>query len=1322
MSFGSLGRLGVEIYADTATFTSDLGKAERSAKAFSQNIEASFGKIAGIFTGLAASIGAISFANTINDVAKMRAGLDDLADAGLGTVESLSRIKNSAKAFGADFDGLTGSFSKMINGLAGSEKETSKAGEALRRLGINARDSAGNLRAPAEVFEQLAVELAKYKDGADKAAYVQAILGKGAERYLPLLKDMAEEGAKNATVTAEQAAEADKYEKSMRALGKAMEGSKNKIAGEFIPAVTALAQVFTDLLTANDNLKKGVSSLAADGTIKDWGYKAGLALAYVVDAGDGVVRVFELIGKKIGHLAFETANSAKVFMGAAQMANPATMVQGFNLMQEGMNALRSGANLFAEDFEKTMARAQFSDAYIAKFNENAKKLRAAVWDPNEGGAFNFGDGKKSLDSTGFGLTDKDNKEKVSAYAKAIEDAQKRMSAAYAEMLDPLNNLTAAEKALATLRGSNDWEAMTTRERTNVRVRYEEVAAIEKQIAGQREWNKEAEDAKKYAADYEKSLKSQIDALDKQSEALRLEIENYGKLPSEIAAVTLAKDEETLATLKLNGASEDLITHQENVIKKQRQIVDLLRKKEGNQAIEQMARAWESVAEAGGRFFADLVMNGRSAFDRLKDSLKSFAAELIALFAKRWILNIAGNMTGGSMGQQLLSLGANAGNGSTAGSLLNLFGSSAGIWGSSAAYGAALGTTSIGAGSQAALLASQTAEFGAAGLSATASAAGGAAGSATSMLATAGPYIAFAVAAYALYQAFKSKGGPKEGGGFFGNFSDSGSLLRGSRGEWYGGVDTNNAGVQSLVGNTGLTLAQLIGRFGGTTTGFGIQLGYDSDPKGTAPNRLRSGLYDVSGQQIYGANYDFARGDPSAQLQLEMSRLLVAGLRASNINEELKKLFNSVDLSSATQQQIDDLMKNAEDLNYVLQGLATGGLGKTTIEAIRSLRGEGETLSQTFDRVSKGFAAINVVGATQVDETKKWEKQLNDLFGTIGVGVPQSVDDWRALTATIDLSTESGRSLFNVMAQGAGTFQQLQAAVSQAIAGIWASAQSALGGQFAATFARSKLQSTYAQWQAMRGENFSWEEMLQHFSSFTPETLAQGIQATREQYGAPGVALLNQLWADYSAYIAAMGQSSQTVTTAFTNVAGSVDNFAEQMEGVRAGLADYLRGLNQSDLSPLSPMAKYAEARRVFYEQLGLAQGGNIDALSNIQGYHQSFLQASRGIFASSGQYNSDYFSSYNELAGLTGGLVGPLTNAQFSAGNAALIQELQAMRNAPTADSAVVVDAIVALAGVVIEKAATGDVGTQARIDTLIATLQRLGPNTALTNTAGALA
>ena len=218
MSLGSLGRLGIEIYADTAQFTGDLGKAEKGAKQFATNVEASIGKLTGIFTGLAATLGVIKFAGLVEEVAQMRAGLDDLADAGLGTVESLSRIKNAAKAFGGDFDQITGALSKMVNGLAGSEKETSKAGEALRRLGISARDSSGNLRAPAEIFEQLAGTLSGYADGADKAAFAQAILGKGAERFLPILKDMAEQGTKVATVTARQAAEADQYDKAMRSL------------------------------------------------------------------------------------------------------------------------------------------------------------------------------------------------------------------------------------------------------------------------------------------------------------------------------------------------------------------------------------------------------------------------------------------------------------------------------------------------------------------------------------------------------------------------------------------------------------------------------------------------------------------------------------------------------------------------------------------------------------------------------------------------------------------------------------------------------------------------------------------------------------------------------------------------------------------------------------------------------------------------------------------------------------------------------------------------------------------------------------------------
>jgi hypothetical protein len=258
------------------------------------------------------------------------------------------------------------------------------------------------------------------------------------------------------------------------------------------------------------------------------------------------------------------------------------------------------------------------------------------------------------------------------------------------LVNSLANLTSAEKRLAELRAYDVWPTFTNEQRILLRQLLEMVAANERGIAGQREWNKEVEEAGKYAAEFEKRQQDQIRAMDQQTESLIREIENYGKLPSEIAAVTLAKEEETLATLKLNRASEDLIVHQENIVKKQRQIVDLLKKKDGIKAMEDMARAWDSVAEAGGRFFADLVMNGKSAFDRLKDSLKSFAAELLALFAKRWILNMIA-------GPQAAAL---AGNGSLAGSVLNMLPAGAGALGMSALLGGAggyFGAGALGAG-------------------------------------------------------------------------------------------------------------------------------------------------------------------------------------------------------------------------------------------------------------------------------------------------------------------------------------------------------------------------------------------------------------------------------------------------------------------------------------------------------------------------------------------------------------------------------------------------------------------------------------------------
>ena len=87
----------------------------------------------------------------------------------------------------------------------------------------------------------------------------------------------------------------------------------------------------------------------------------------------------------------------------------------------------------------------------------------------------------------------------------------------------------------------------------------------------------------------------------------------------------------------------------------------------------------------------------------------------------------------------------------------------------------------------------------------------------------------------------------------------------------------------------------------------------------------------------------------------------------------------------------------------------------------------------------------------------------------------------------------------------------------------------------------------------------------------------------------------------------------------------------------SGLVSYLNGTGVSDLSPLTLEAKYNQSRASLQSMIALAQGGDLDAISGLGGARDSFLGFSRQRNASSGQYNTDFFGSFNAGAALTGG-------------------------------------------------------------------------------------
>lgn len=84
--------------------------------------------------------------------------------------------------------------------------------------------------------------------------------------------------------------------------------------------------------------------------------------------------------------------------------------------------------------------------------------------------------------------------------------------------------------------------------------------------------------------------------------------------------------------------------------------------------------------------------------------------------------------------------------------------------------------------------------------------------------------------------------------------------------------------------------------------------------------------------------------------------------------------------------------------------------------------------------------------------------------------------------------------------------------------------------------------------------------------------------------------------------------------------GTIARFDDLSEGLRV----FGNSLNLSDLSPLTPRDKLNEARTALNRTNSLAQAGDADALSELPGVSQDFLEASKVFNASSAAFISDF--------------------------------------------------------------------------------------------------
>ena len=251
-----------------------------------------------IAIGTAAAVGLIAAAVAFDQLVKKAGNFQDIAEKTGDTAENMASLAIAAGIAGASMDQVSSISQKLSKGLAGVDDDSKSTGAAIAALGLNLSDF--KKLKPADQLEAVGKAMNGFEDSSSKTAIAMALFGKSGAELLPFLKALGEEGGRQVILSNEQIALADQYADAQGKLRAEMSLHAQAIATQFIPAYNDLEGAFLDLIKDVAGIKDGVKGLGNSKDIQDFADNAVKALAFVVDAADGVARVFEITGKTIG--------------------------------------------------------------------------------------------------------------------------------------------------------------------------------------------------------------------------------------------------------------------------------------------------------------------------------------------------------------------------------------------------------------------------------------------------------------------------------------------------------------------------------------------------------------------------------------------------------------------------------------------------------------------------------------------------------------------------------------------------------------------------------------------------------------------------------------------------------------------------------------------------------------------------------------------------------------------------------------------------------------------------------------------------------------
>ncbi len=1100
----------------------------RGIKGRTDDLEGSFRKLAAVsFAGLSAGGLAASISSAISAAAAM----EELSQkTGIATAQ-LTALDYAMRREGVSTEAFAKGMKELSKNMVEAGEASSKAGKLFAELGVNAK---GDTR---EALLKIADTFAALPDGATKAALAVELFGKAGVDLIPALNN----GAEGIRQIEEQA----------RKLGITFDSETGRAAKKFKDDMFALEEsskrlgvsLATQLLPSLTNISAAMRQAAEDGGLLQAVWVGLGGLGNLIFNGTEVNQAKNEIASLTQQI--EALEAATVGAEGKQLAN---LIEALDKLNPKLEAAKQRLKDLTE--LPPAAENPKDDPRIAALEKSIRDLLARFNAQGAGGVKAFGeDLDKILQKTLAASqgVEADFTKAVAALNVAVATGQISLEA-YGAALDKLLSRQPAFKV------ARDAEISAAKVRND---------EVQKEI----EADQRLEDSKN----------ASIRSIREYAEQLEFE--------ATIQGLSNAEREKAIALRQLEKAGIDTTTESVQVL------VNRIRDQvQAQQDLRNQVSVWNELSDGAGRFFYDLALNGRDAFSSLKSSLKSFAAEMVALFAKRFVLQIGASITGSTA---LSAAASSTGEGSLAGTLLNA-GSS--LFGGS---GIGAGLLQSGLGS---LLGGGT---------------GGAVGASEllSMASAAGPYIAAIAAAYALFSAFKDRGENWKGRLGFGSSANAYSVdgVFGREGfQYLAGDDTTNRAIQGFFASTRPIDEQL--------SGF-----LTSAQRAAITARLTA--YNTSGTRADGqpAEFAFGKGDDTAGQQLTLEYL----------KQKYGAIFDEIDTEFAAfirgyTGKSEDLLKAIGEFAGLLGALDGIGIPGLDIKALQGLKKAGEDITQTFTRVAAEWSAYQNAFLTDAEKLGLAQQQLAQGFEDLGIAVPKSKEEFKALVASIDLSTEAGRTLFAALMKLAPGF----AAVEDAAAGLLATFDNIVG--------QSRPGYTQGVLTQQR------DDALTQFIARNPWTQGLSREFVLSQlrlierddfrnYRPEDQALINTILGlsnELDGLGGAARKTSRALGTVGTSIAREIDSWAT----VKTSLWDYLRGLfTDPELSPLDPSQQLDTLKTRFTTALAQAQSGNIGAAQGLPALIQQILTAGRSQFGST----TGYVDLFNWVTGLAGDFVQP---------------------------------------------------------------------------------